>query len=367
MPITKIKIAFLISHLPKEGPVQVIYDIVFNIDFSKFDVFIITLKKEGENSLLKQFEKLPIRILASNNTRKCNFIESLRGLKFILKSNDIQILHSHCFRSLLLNSLLNNVVKTIHTIHIYPGIQSKAMNGFLIGSIINFFSKLLIRKINIPVACSNDIRDNLKKNDNIHVLCVPNGVGQLCKPTVTKDYLKKNLNLDTNFQYFISVGRFSKEKNFLFLVEEFLKLDLKCFKLIILGEGILYEEIANIVNESIILPGFKNNVNDYLFASDFYVSTSLTEGMPLSVLEAMSVGLPLILSNIGPHEEIFSNSENKDIGFVYNSSNNIDFKNKIESIIKLDYSTLSKNVISAYENYFNANKMSSGYQNIYIN
>jgi glycosyltransferase involved in cell wall biosynthesis len=363
----KIKIAFLISHLPKQGPVQVIYDIVINMDFSKFEVFIITLKKEGENSLFKQFGELPIRILTIDNIAKYNIFEFLQRLKFILKSNDINVLHSHCFKSLLLSSLLKKHIRKIHTIHIYPGIQSKAMNGFFIGSIINYVTKRLIKKNSFPVACSNDIKENLKKNDNIDVLCVPNGVRPLGRPLVSKDFFKKQLNLDTNFKYIISVGRFSKEKNFLFLVEEFLKLNLKSHKLIILGEGILYEGISDLIDDSIILPGFKTNVSDYLFASEYYVSTSLTEGMPLSVLEAMSAGLPLILSDIGPHKEIFKNAEDKNIGFVYNSSIEMDLNSKIEFILDLDYSTLSENVIYVYENSFNANKMSYEYQKLYIN
>lgn len=363
----RIKIAFLISYLPKQGPVQVIYDIVSNIDFDRFEVYIITLKKENKTSLVEKFAELPVKILTENSTIKFDFWHSLKRVKQILISNEIEILHSHCFKSLLLNCKLRDYVKSVHTIHIYPGIQSKAMNGFLIGSVINYITKKLIRKIKFPVACSNDIKENLKKIDKIDVFCIPNGVRPLSLPSDSKDYLKMKLNLDTNFKYFISLGRFSKEKNFIFLVKEFLKLELKSYKLIILGEGILYNEIATLANESIILPGFKANVSDYLFASDFYVSSSLTEGMPLSVLEAMSAGLPLVLSNIGPHKEIFDHAEDMDIGFVYDSGIESDLRNKIESIIDVDYSTLSENVISVYENYFNANKMSCEYQNIYIN
>ena len=50
--------------------------------------------------------------------------------------------------------------------------------------------------------------------------------------------------------------------------------------------------------------GHISNIYDWLFMSDIFVSTSFSEGLPNSVLEAISCGLPTILSDIPPHKEI---------------------------------------------------------------
>jgi len=363
----KIKIAYLISYLPKQGPVQVIYDIVKNIDFSKFDVIVITLKNEEEYSLITQFKNLPIEIVQLESTYKYQVFKLERQLRVVLKVNGIQILHSHCTKSLFMSWLVCNVVVKFHTVHIYPGLQLIATNGYFVGNIINYFTKQLIRKIDYPISCSESLKSSLFQKDKIFVDCIQNGVSPLSKPNISKFDLKKKLNLDPEVNYFISVGRFSREKNFLFLVEQFMRLNLKQYKLLILGDGPLFNEVLSISDDSIILTGFRQNVSDYLFASDYYLSSSLTEGMPLSVLEAMSAGLPLVLSDIEPHIEILKKARTKKIGLTFKNNNQVDFEMIIESLLQMNYLYLCENVNFVYEEYFSAKKMSNEYQKLYLN
>lgn len=362
---SKIKIAYLISSLSKQGPVQVLYDIVANLDYSKFEIVIITLKKELNNSLLKQFEILPIKIITLTTPNKYNLFRLCRELKKIILLNKIHILHSHCFRSLLLNSYLSSNIKSIHTIHIYPGIQSIAMNGFLVGKLINYLTKKAIKRIDYPIACSICVKDELRIKDKIKVGFIQNGVSCAKVTDFSKDELKIKLNLDPQIKYFISVGRFSKEKNFKFLISVFKKLRMNDFKLLILGNGNLYDELLNIADDTIILPGFKTNVSDYLNACDYYISSSLTEGMPLSVLEAMSVGLPLLLSDIPPHKEIFECSD-KMIGVLFTNEQEKDLEKKIKALIEIQDYQLRENVLLTYNDKFSAIRMSNKYQEKYI-
>jgi glycosyltransferase involved in cell wall biosynthesis len=63
-----------------------------------------------------------------------------------------------------------------------------------------------------------------------------------------------------------------------------------------------------------MLLGSKDNVNDYLFISDLFLSTSLWEGMPYSLIEASAAGLPIVASNVTGNNEIVQNDEN---GFLF--------------------------------------------------
>ncbi len=54
--------------------------------------------------------------------------------------------------------------------------------------------------------------------------------------------------------------------------------------------------------------GNVRNIVEYLQISDCFISASLAEGLPNTVLEAMACGLPTILSNIPPHKELCSDS-----------------------------------------------------------
>ena len=58
------------------------------------------------------------------------------------------------------------------------------------------------------------------------------------------------------------------------------------------------------------MEGIKNNISTYLYASDFYVQPSRYEGLPLALMEATSVGLPIIASNIGGIPEVAQQDRN---------------------------------------------------------
>lgn len=361
----KIKIAYIVSSLVKQGPVQVVYDIISNIDFNYFEITIITLKSEQDSSLINLFKIFPIKIIQIDYINKYNIIKLLSEIKNILKQENIQITHSHCFRSLLINSLLGNDIIKIHTIHNYPQYLAIAMHGQLIGITINIISKLCLKRMNYPIACSESIKKQFEINDKLSVVSITNGVSFPAKNELNKAVLKKSLGLNPKYEYFISVGRFSKEKNFKFLTEAFLEVKPNNYKLIILGDGPLFDEIKSIANDTIILTGFKTNVSDYLQASNYYISASLSEGMPLSVLEAMSCGLGLILSDINPHKEIINKDTSKKIGVLFSNDKENDIIQKLKEILTYDILKLKENSIACFNENFTSQKMSEQYQRIY--
>lgn len=358
----KIRIAYIISSLSKQGPVQVLYDLVSNIDYSIYDVEIITLKEEGLSSLKNKFEELPIKLIFLKHKNKFNLMHFYFKIKKIINNDKIQIIHSHCFRSLLLAYFLRKKTSTFHTIHIYPGLQSIAINGYAKGVLLSFLTKFAIKRIFMAIACSQSVALDLKKKDGILVRAIANGISPRIEIKDQKT-LQKELNLESNFKYFISVGRFSPEKNFELLVKAFIEANIPNTKLILLGDGKTMDSVKEISNDKILLMGFKQNVNDYLNAADYYLSTSLTEGMPLSVLEALAHGLPVALSDIPPHQEILNKGKN--IGYLFPINNAQETAKAIKSLFDSDYQELQNNSKSIFSKYFTAERMSREYQNLY--
>ena len=62
-----------------------------------------------------------------------------------------------------------------------------------------------------------------------------------------------------------------------------------------------------------------------------YVSASELEGLPLTLLEAMSYGIPTLVSNIPPHIEVIGNNE--EYGYSFDSANINSIKEKLEFIL----------------------------------
>src|SRR5690606_9658459 len=80
---------------------------------------------------------------------------------------------------------------------------------------------------------------------------------------------------------FVSVGSLIKRKNMEFLVDSFNKRSSKGKgSLVVLGDGVLMDELKAKAGNGVHLFGNVANVSDYLAAADFFVSTSLSEGLP---------------------------------------------------------------------------------------
>jgi len=142
------------------------------------------------------------------------------------------------------------------------------------------------------------------------------------------DYLPNGIDLDLFQQkrhkinrktIFLFVGRIEKEKGLDYLIHAVNKLKKKekSFEVLLIGKGVdqnYFHElvIALKLTDYIKFLGKKNNdeVIDYYYKSDVFISPSLHESFPMTVLEAWAAKLPVIISNVGGVSTICNNKEN---------------------------------------------------------
>ena len=118
-------------------------------------------------------------------------------------------------------------------------------------------------------------------------------------------------------------------------------------QLLIVGDGVLREQLQNKINvlglqNDVLLIGKVANVSKYLQESDVYVITSKYEGLPLSMLEAISSGLPIISSNVGGIKDVITEGLN---GYLYDLN-----LGKDEIVKKLLYLYNNKDIMSDIRN-----------------
>jgi glycosyltransferase involved in cell wall biosynthesis len=104
----------------------------------------------------------------------------------------------------------------------------------------------------------------------------------------------------------ISVGALRKQKNQVYLVEAFAKIKTQPVELHIYGTGELKESLQQKIDETgakVVLKGEVNNLHEIIPNYDLYIMASTYEGFSLAVLEAMGMGMPLLLSNIPSFKE----------------------------------------------------------------
>ena len=138
-----------------------------------------------------------------------------------------------------------------------------------------------------------------------------------------------------NFKFrLVFIGRLSKEKNVNLLLDAFERLIKETklnLELIILGDG-KNEFIRNIKNVIYFGKVNYNMIKLILINSDYLILPSSVEGLPFTVLEAMSLGIPCICSNINGINELI-NHEN---GFLFDLNNYLKYKNNIDNWKILD-------------------------------
>lgn len=147
---------------------------------------------------------------------------------------------------------------------------------------------------------------------------------------------------ERSFHKILSVGRLEDQKNYSKIINEFSNTE---FEIDIVGTGNNLNSLRKLAKEKGAKVNFlgnrKNNDLNYLYPKyTFYISTSLFEGNPKTVLEAMSHGCVVLISNIDNHKELVLNSEN---GFLIDLSEN--FYKKLKKIIesKIDFNKVSLN------------------------
>lgn len=152
---------------------------------------------------------------------------------------------------------------------------------------------------------------------------------------------REKIKLDTNINKISFVGRLSiKQKRqdvMINAINELKNRNIKC-KLYIYGSGADEKLIKKIIKETktedyIILMGKKDNIPEEICDSTCFVLTSDYEGIPNSLIEAMSIGIPSISTNCSPGgaKLLINNNHN---GFLVERGNYIEIANKIEWIIK---------------------------------
>lgn len=281
-------------------------------------------------------------------------IKALWELYSILKKIDnIDVIHLHSskagFLGRIVSFLLGKSKKTIYTPHAISflrlDVSSKKRKIFIwMEKFASFFGGKI-------VACSQSEKEVIEEQGIKNVTFINNGIKPL--------EIEKKVNTSDKITI-ISVGRLSIQKNpklFNDIASEFK--DNPNIKFIWCGDGELKSEL---ISQNIKCTGWieQKKLESYLANADIYLSTSLWEGLPLSVLEAMSIGLPVILSNCVGNRDLV-----EDNGVLY--IDKIEAVKNINELLKNKIWTNKKghNSKIIVENNFNMRNMAISYLNIY--
>ncbi len=330
-------------------------------EFEKYRSIIL----EKEIKLINYFNKSLINYFPKHGKIKSRFsflvifIMSFFPLKNLIKkkSPDYLIIHLITSLPLLLLLLFNFETKFILRISGFPKL----------GFFRKIFWKLALKKIFIVTCPTKNTFDYIIKLNIVD----PEKVRLLYDPVIiVKEILDKKKEKKVSYNnYFLSVGRLTRQKNFLFLCNAFKKIinKNKEYKLIIAGDGEEKKRIIKFINENdlkdnIILIGHQNNIFPYFTNAKGFILSSLWEDPGFVLLEAAFCRVPVLSSNSWPGPvEIIKDNFN---GIIFENNNIQNFIDKFnlmskhQSIDLLKYNNL-KNVkkFTIFRHYLSLSKI----------
>lgn len=296
------KIVHLIAHL-ELGGAEVFVSNLIKYQVSKdikFELWCLEKSKniEFETRVIDELKKYDINviILTKTKNRSKRVWEIIKNIKrFSPDIINTHLLHVTGYGILGKIFSFNKRIKIVETIH-----NTKLGNKTIHNLVSNYFTEKTI-------AITEKVKENLINEANIKsekIVIIENGIETVSKEFKVREEVKK----------IIAVGRLTDQKNHIFLLKAYKKIkeNLKKVPLLeIYGEGELRTQLQDYINENnlqddVKLKGLTLNIKDKLFESDIYVLVSKYEGLSISLLEALTIGIPIIATKAQGIEDIIT-------------------------------------------------------------
>jgi len=292
------------------------------------------------------YEGVKLVSLPSIHTKHLDAIShTFVSLIHAIFKNKVDIIHFHGVGPSLLTflpKLISPKVKVISTAHSQDWEHSKW--GFFSRQMLKmgaFMSSVFSDEV---ITVSKELQKRFLTKYSRSITLIPNGVNASNKNT--KDTrLLNSFGLKKN-KYILVVSRIVKHKGIHYLIEAFkeikAKKKFKDFKLVVVGQtsftnsyfGFLKKMIAGEKN-IMFVGGQRGEALEQLFSNALlYVSPSTSEGLSISLLEAMGYGKPVLVSDIKENLELINGDANLgSVGFSFKNKNIIDLKEKLELLL----------------------------------
>ena len=341
-----------------------------NIDKNKFEPIVLSFT---DGPMINNLRDLGVKAHVIY-TEKPFDISKWKQVKKLMQEEKIDLVHAHGTRanSNVFKAARDLGLPLVYTIH---GWSFHVDQNPLVRTIRTFGEKLLTRKsdINIAVSVSNR-KTGIDHIPGFKAVVVNNGIDQRrYNPANNFIDIRQELGISPGEILLLFIARFTTHKQPLSLIRAFGRALEKSprLKLLMVGEGDEKASALELVEElkiknAVIFQNFRQDVPDVLAAADIFILPSLWEGLPIGLLEAMSMGKAIIATNVDGTCEVV---EDKSNGMLIELSNlETDLAGAIVELagnaeLRKKYSL---NAIDTVKNRFNAAVMTREIEEIYL-
>lgn len=250
----------------------------------------------------------------------------------IVKKYKVAVVHTHGYKTTVLGFIIAKInnIPIVVTQHLWSWAKSFKLKMYI------KLEALTMRFIPKVVAVSDQIREEIIKNgvSPKKVIVIDNGINidKYCKSDDFSD-LKLQLNLPDKAPVVGTLARLSKQKGINYLLEAAKNILEKVpnTHFLIVGDGPLRNELQNQAKDlgifqNIHFLGFRTDCEKLLKIMDIFVLSSIDEGLPMAMLEAMATKKPVVVTSVGSIPKVIKNNEN---GFLVEPANSKELAEKI--------------------------------------
>jgi glycosyltransferase involved in cell wall biosynthesis len=288
----------------------------------------------------------------------------------LIKSERVDFVHAHEFMMNVYGSVAARLagIPMIGTIHgkVYFTEKRSRIAAY----------KLAVAMSSRIIAVSEDLKRHFVENVGLKnqkkILTVYNGIDiERYKPSESTEELRGRLGIAPGAVVIGTVGSLFKVKAFDNLIKAAgrLRESASEFRLLIAGEGNERENLRRLIDEmnlpdTVSLLGFRDDIPELLNLFDIYVCSSHSEGLSLSILEAMASARPVVGTRVGGNPELIADGDN---GFLAPAANSEALAEKIGILIdskelRGKMGARSREIV---EKKFSLTAMIATYQNLY--
>lgn len=329
------------------------------------DVTVATIFRPKKSDIFLSRLDNRVKFLSLGKVKEGFSIFELFKIYKEIKCNKYDIVHLHGFiyYYALAIFLLHRKVKFFYTVHSDASRESAPWDVRLMPLKRFFFRHSWVR----PITISNASRESFYAFYGMDTMMVPNGV--------VKSILSNSPNIIDTFRYtentkvFLHPGRITLAKNQLMLCRVFNKLisEGNDVVLVIVGhnqDNDIYDQIEPYFSERIRYLGERDDVTSLLSRADAFCLSSIWEGLPITLLEALSVGCIPLCTPVGGIVNVIENEVN---GMLSSSCEDDDYYSVIKHYLALSESELLKMRHNCHKSFdpYDIEASVNGYLNCY--
>ncbi len=364
----KVKLAQITHDLAIGGLQQVVVNICRTIDREKFDVIVICLRNLGE--FVPEIERMGIKVRLVPQKQNGTDYFSFLKLASILKEEEVEVIHTHNTQPFFdgtIAGLLAGVRTIIHTDHA-RNFPDKRRYMFAEWLVSHFAYKI--------VGVSDHTCHNLVHYEKIpenKIITIMNGI-DLTRYKIEIDQQRKRMELGLNGKGPI-IGlavRLVEAKGIRYLLQA-MKDVIPLFPditLLIAGDGPLQDELKKMsvdlgIERRVLFTGPRLDIPELMKLFDIYVLPSVSEGLPMVLLEAMAAGCPIIATEVGGVPKAVHHGEN---GSLVRPGNPKALSSEIVRLLsnKDVRERYSENGVRLAQEKFSAEAMTRSYEKLYL-